>query len=407
MPWELIYTSAPRGLVHGQSGFCTVARTSDLREALAQRLEQISSYHYLEFAGVNASSRNPTISAYRILDIRGTRFHALTRILPCGLDFTARTNHLAHHLVFGVDELAVLPSPAAILRHWGGWQSAWPGEPRLLPRLPSDSFNRLPPPTWPAKAWLQVSGDAGRAAGLLENEFGRGCYLVTPPGGEQMMLELFGETLQLLNPGKPALAAWQHSFTTFLQGEDAVTDFHWRGLREGTPAYKQAVGRSAALVSLNTIRIPNNPLAKLAREGPKIPAPILAAPAAPAPRQPLTLRKGTNRNQFVPPPGRADTASDAPRRPATRKETPGGWTVSVSKSSLVGFGIACLLLAGLVGVIHWMKKHKSNSDASMASNFSRTNAGQPEPQKLAPTSSNPERRSRHRLPSKRGTFRSI
>ena len=116
MPWQLIYTSAPRGLLSGQSGFCTVARSRDLREALVQRLEQISSYHYLRVAEAATANRNPTVCAFRILDLRGSKYHVLTRILPCGLDFTARTNHLAHHLVFQADELAQLPSPAAILR---------------------------------------------------------------------------------------------------------------------------------------------------------------------------------------------------------------------------------------------------------------------------------------------------
>lgn len=382
MPWELIYTSAPRGLVSGQSGFCTVARTSDLREAVAQRLEQISSYHYLEFSGTGATTRNPTICAYRIMDIRGTRFHALTRILPCGLDFTKRTNHLAHHLVFAAEELAGLPSPAAILRHWEGWQSTWLGEPRLLPRPSVDTFAQLPQAALPAKAWLEVTGDAGRAAGLLENEFARGCYLITPPGGEQLMLELFCETLQLVNPsGKSPLRAWQHTFTTFLQGEDSVADFHWRALRQGTPAYKQGLGRSVTLVSLNSIRIPNNPLARLAREGAGLPTAIPAlATSAPSAasvlRKPLTLAKGASRNQFAPA-GRADSAGDPAGRPAARSHSPGGWTISISKSSLIGFGIACALLAGLVGLLQWMKKHKAASEPTIVSN-ARTNAGAPE-----------------------------
>lgn len=382
MPWELIYTSAPRGLVSGQSGFCTVARTSDLREAVAQRLEQISSYHYLEFSGTGATTRNPTISAYRMLDIRGTRFHAVTRILPCGLDFTKRTNHLAHHLVFAAEELAGLPSPAAILRHWNGWQSTWQGEPRMLPRLSVDAFAQLPQPALPAKAWLEATGDAGRAAGLLENEFARGCHLITPPGGETLMLELFCETLQLVNPsGKSPLRAWQHTFTTFLQGEDSVGDFHWRALRQGTPAYKQALGRSATLVPLSSIRIPNNPLARLAREGPKFPtaAPVLATPVAsgaPVLRKPLTLAKGPSRNQFAPA-GRAESAGDPSVRPVARSHSPGGWTISVSKSSLIGFGIACALLGALVGLLQWMKKHKTAPAAPVESNMARTTGATP------------------------------
>lgn len=262
MPWQLIFTSAPRGLASGQSGFCTVARSGDMREPVALRLEQISSYHYLQLPGASQSNRNPTISAYRILDIRGAKYHALTRLQPSGLDFTARTNHLAQHLVFQPDELACLPSPAAILRHWNGWLTSWQGDSRLLEALSIDSFNHIPGPSWPAKGWLQSTGDAGRAAGLLESEYVRGCYLLSPAGGEQSLLELFCETLQLPNyTGKYPLRPWQHTFTTFLQGEDVSTDFQWRGCRENTPAWEQALRRSVPLIQLQAVHVPNNSLA--------------------------------------------------------------------------------------------------------------------------------------------------
>jgi hypothetical protein len=165
MPWQLIYTSAPRGLLSGQSGFCTVARSGDLREALVQRLEQLSSYHYLRVAEAATANRNPTVCAFRILDLRGSKYHVLTRIQPCGLDFTARTNHLAHHLVFQAGELAQLPSPAAILRNWKGWMASWQGEPRLLPDPELDGFGPAAKSCLPAQTWLRVTGDAGRALG--------------------------------------------------------------------------------------------------------------------------------------------------------------------------------------------------------------------------------------------------
>jgi len=276
MAWQLIYTSSPRGLTSGQSGFCTVARSADLREAVAQRLEQLSSYHHLQVSSGGSSARNPTISAYRVLDIRGTKYHALTRIQPSGLDFTARTNHLAQHLVLQADEVARLPSPASILRYWNGWLSTWQGDPRVLSALPADAFKQVPPASWPAKAWQRLTGDAGRAAALLEAECVRGCYLLCPAGGEEDLLELVCETLQLPNyTGKYPLRAWQHTFTTFLQAEDAVADFQWRGCQADTPAHLQAVRRSAPLLDLRALRIPNNPLAKLACAGPK--------PASPAP----------------------------------------------------------------------------------------------------------------------------
>jgi len=185
MPWQLIYTSAPRGLLSGQSGFCTVARSEDLRAALVQRLEQISSYHYLRVAEVATANRNPTVSAFRLLDLRGAKYYVLTRIQPCGLDFTARTNHLAHHLVFQPDEMATLPSPAALLRLWPGWLKSWQGEPRVLEEIAPAGFAAAAKSFLPAQTWKRLTGDAGRAAGLLESECVRGCYLVCPPGSEE------------------------------------------------------------------------------------------------------------------------------------------------------------------------------------------------------------------------------
>lgn len=296
MPWQLIYTSAPRGLVSGQSGFCTVARSGDLREALAQRLEQLSYYHYLRVAEAATANRNPTVCAFRILDLRGTKYHVLTRIQPCGLDFTARTNHLAHHLVFESGELAQLPSPAAILRHWSGWMSSWQGEPRLLEDPALNDFGAAAAkPCLPAQTWLQITGDAGRAAGLLESECVRGCYLVCPAGSEGQVLQMFSETLQLLNPnGQYALRPWRHTFTNFLQAEDNPADFQWRACQEGTPAWQQAVQRTAALTPLRSVRVPTNSLIKLAREGLKPPPPATTpspAPAQASSQTTLTLRR--------------------------------------------------------------------------------------------------------------------
>jgi hypothetical protein len=235
-------------------------------------------------SGVGTAGANPTISAYRILDVRGTKYQVLTRIEPCGLDFTARTNHLARHLIFQPGELAQLPSPAAILRGWNGWLTPWQGEPRILEDAPLDEFRGIPRPTFPAQAWLEMAGDAGRAAGLLDSECLRGCYLICPPGGERRLLDMFAETLQLLDhTGQYPLRPWRHSFTTFMQAEDNPLDFQWRGCQAGTPAYEQAVQHSAPMLAPRAVRAPNNSLAKIARESPRPPvAPGSAAPRAAA-----------------------------------------------------------------------------------------------------------------------------
>jgi hypothetical protein len=349
MPWQLIYTSAPRGLLSGQSGFCTVARSPDLREALVQRLEQISSYHYLRVSEAATAHRNPTISAYRLLDLRGTKYYVLTRIQPCGLDFTARTNHLAHHLIFEGDELAKLPSPAALLRQWPGWLPSWQGEPRWLESLDASSFASLSKYFLPAQTWARMTGDGGRAAGLLESECVRGCYLACPPGSEEQMLEMYCETLQLLNfNGQFPLRPWRHTFTSFLQAEDNPNDFHWRGCQENTPAYQQAINRSAPLIPLRSVRIPSNSLVKLAREEPK--PPPTPTPPPPSPSS-ASRDESTNtlslRKTSVPPPVRNKTEMQT-RPPLPTKPDGRIINISIQSATLASLGIFAAVLVVLL-----------------------------------------------------------
>jgi hypothetical protein len=358
MAWQLIYTSAPRGLLSGQSGFCTVARSADLREALVQRLEQISSYHYLRVSAVGTDGGNPAISAFRILDIRGSKYHVLTRIHPCGLDFTARTNHLAHHLVFQQGELAELPSPAVILRGWKGWLASWQGEPRLLNDVSTAELRDIKRPVFPAQAWLQMTGDAGRAAGLLDSDYVRGCCLVCPPGAEGRLLDMFAETLQLLDlTGQFPLRPWRYSFTTFLQAEDNPLDFQWRGCQEGTPAYAQALQHSAPMAPLRSVRVPANSLVKIARDSQKPPPP----PEASIGRRAPTIERSENKTSkkpapvfYEPQPGRAVETIQKHRFLSMNL-----WLDSSAISRLAIF--AAVLLA-LLGVRVWMNRNRATSE---------------------------------------------
>lgn len=353
MAWQLIYTSAPRGLLSGQSGFCTVARSRELREALAQRLEQISSYHYLSVADAATARRNPTVSAFRILDLRGTKYHVLTRIQPAGLDFTARTNHIAHHLIFQGNELAQLPSPAAILRHWPGWLACWQGEPRLVEDPALDTF-AVSKSFLPANTWLRATGDAGRAAGLLESEYTRGCYLLCPPGSEQQVLEMYCETLQLLNlHGQYALRPWRHPFTTFLQGEDNPGDFHWRACQEGTPACQDALQKSISLVPLQSVRVPLNSLVKSARDGAK---PLPGPSSAPAPN----LKRPTNEPVKLEAPEPARSAPQTWEEPTTKRKKSDFLDInlSVDSAGLARIGVFVAVLAVLLGLKFFVFKKR-------------------------------------------------
>jgi hypothetical protein len=382
MPWQLIYTSAPRGLLSGQSGFCTVARSADLREALVQRLEQISSYHYLRVSEAATAKRNPTISAFRLLDLRGAKYYVLTRIQPCGLDFTARTNHLAHHVVFQADELAQWPSPAAMLRLWPGWLASWQGEPRWLEETGAAPFASMKS-FLPAQTWARMTGDGGRAAGLLESECVRGCYLVCPAGSEEQVLDMYCETLQLLNfNGQFPLRPWRHTFTSFLQAEDNPNDFQWRACQENTPAYNLALTRSAPMIPLRSLRLPASSLVKLAREEPKPPGPASSA-SSPTSSAALSLRREPSARRISAPPPVIDASK---LKKTARAEKPAFLDVkfSINSGTLLGVGIFAAVLAILLLIKHTSNRPLEQGNPTPVSSPKPASAFAPPPAASAP-----------------------
>ncbi len=241
MPQQLIYTSAPRGLVAGRSGHCTVARSAAMREALVLLLEKLSYYQHLSLSG----GRERPIHCCRTVDLRGSRYHVLTRIQDAGLDFTGRTNFLAHHLVFAPEEIRAYPSPPVILQHWPGWVRTWPGEPQLLESEEWSSLTALAAiPNLPAQTWQQVTGDAVNGYGLLEARTGASFRVDDQPA--ETVLKLFAESLELLEVRDARkdfrASAWQYTFTTSIQEQDNPADFRWRCLHDDNPA----AGRFAA-----------------------------------------------------------------------------------------------------------------------------------------------------------------
>lgn len=235
MPQQLIYTSAPRGVVAGRSGHCTVARSSAMREALMLQLEKMSYYQHLSLSG----GQERPISSCRVLDIRGSRYHVLTRIQDAGLDFTRRTNFLAHHLVLAPEEVRRLASPPVILRAWTGWVRSWSKEPLMLENEAWSGLAELAgSAVLPATNWQQVTGDAVNGYGLLDSRLGTPFRVDNL--SEDQILALFAESLELLELRDPRrdfqATAWQYTFTTSMQEQDNPADFRWRCLHSDNPA---------------------------------------------------------------------------------------------------------------------------------------------------------------------------
>lgn len=206
-----------------------------MREALMLQLEKFSYYQHLSLSG----GQERPIFTCRIVDIRGTRFHVLSRIQDAGLDFTGRTNFIAHHLVFTPEEIRQFPTPPAILRNWPGWLRSWTKEPQLLENENWDDLIALAGRSnVPAQTWQRVSGDAVNGYGLLEARTGTSFRVDDQT--EETILELFAECLEFLEVRDPRrdfrTAAWNFTFTTSMQEQDNPADFRWRCIHSDNPA---------------------------------------------------------------------------------------------------------------------------------------------------------------------------
>lgn len=253
MPLALIFTSAPRGLTSGRSGYGTVARHREMPDRLAEQLEQLGTPHEREGSATFAC---------RQLEAGGKRWVVLSRFTAGGLDHTRRDNRLAHHLAFGPEELAALPPPAAIARRFAGWKDRWEGEPAWLE--PEPLRLGAATPLIPCARWRELAGSGAKAAWLVDGAAPAPRTLSGPLPADDW-LRLLAESAALLGSGAAAA-----SFTTDAAVTGA-TGFVWRC---------QAQGGELDLSRPETIPAPEGALARQAALGVAMPPPPGATAAA-------------------------------------------------------------------------------------------------------------------------------
>lgn len=224
MAWQLIYTSAPRLIEAGRTGFGTVARHRAVSGMLAAAVERFS-----QFARLPGHDPRRVVHAHRILTVGPSTYHVLSCLQDAGSDYTGRTNHIAHHLIAEPREIRALSAagltPADVLLSMA-WRASWNEGPRYLD--PSEEVNLSSFTPLTSHAWASVTGDPASAGILWSREAQRGCYLIAPTGINP--LELFRESL-LVEPAH----AWQTRFTTCLEPNDDVADFRWIALSSSSP----------------------------------------------------------------------------------------------------------------------------------------------------------------------------
>ena len=314
MSLELLYTSVPRGLVPTAQGFCTVARTEPMAAGLVQRLEALSSYRHV-FAPQSADApRNPVNYRHLTSRLAGRHYHILSRVAAYGVDYSHRTNFIAHHVALEPHQLSrCTAGPAALASAPGFLESQWeadrrpttsPAGSRQLPAIVSEA--RLP------QVWQTLTGDAGWAGALAataQPASSQNATLIFAPGMD--VLPLLVEALALL----PATQRWSVTFSTYFTGLPPGTECKWRCVTTGSEEAIAAQRDNRQLIidlTAPTLATPSLAV-EAARQGQPIPVqadrPIALTPA-PTPLAPHTPSLDTSRPTL---PGAAPAVN--PERP--------------------------------------------------------------------------------------------
>jgi hypothetical protein len=263
VPVEIIYTSVERGLVPGTRGLTIVASSRGASKGLTEQLRGLSVYKHLYSPDHAQASLNPVVYSHSTLRIGAETFHVLSRIGDAGLDYSGRTNLLAHHVALEPNELG-RHNPAALMATPGFFREKWSGEPawlppKAMPHSDSETFKKC-------ANWARL-GDAGWAGVLAEKVLNRDrsdVYLVIEP--KTLTLPLMIEAAQLLPENLRRGATFCTYFTNALQGMDC----RWRCVLSNSDEANAARRIPGSLVIDLTKPVgqaPDNAFAEIARSG--------------------------------------------------------------------------------------------------------------------------------------------
>lgn len=230
--FELIHTSVPRGLKEGSSGFCPVAWTTGIPSNLIGPLEQLSGYKPVFPSNSPEAELNPVSCSFQIAMIGGRKRELLSRIAYAGLDYSGRSNKIAHHILPEANERCV-DGPVAIFLNEDNFFTEWNRAPQLLPLrriLPAVTESGV------AKNWQAAGCDAGWAGAIAE-WFMQGkeyAHVIFQIGTD--MLPLVEDISCLLTPEE----RWRFTFNTYFIALSPGADCFLRFCVEGSEAAVKA-----------------------------------------------------------------------------------------------------------------------------------------------------------------------
>ena len=265
MALELYYTSAPKGLKPGSTGFCTVAYTTGMPATMIQKLESLGGYRPVFPVGSPNRSKNPPIFAHWRVNIGAHFYSILSHVCFAGADYQGRFNKLAHHVVVNTSE-QVPAGPAWVMMQPGVMEGKWTGEPQVLPV--GKTVPDGPNPLRACQRWAELTGDAGWG-GMLAQAFlldaSKPAYILFEPGMD--VLPLLNEAIALL----PEKVRWRVTFSTYFDSLPAGLTCSWRCCAIGTPGANSARSRATSGVLIDLTNPPGeapaNKYVMMARTG--------------------------------------------------------------------------------------------------------------------------------------------
>ncbi len=234
--FELVYTSAPHGLLPGRSGFSTVAMTSGMPPNLIFPLENLSGYNFTFNEGTLPEELNPVCCYYIKMRFGNHNLPVAGRVAPCGLDYSKRNNKIAHHILFeSVSELAALNGGSAeLFTRQELFMTEFSGEPRTLPfrSVKSTSFS---PNILPAVFWQKIAGSS-MYAGIIAERFRenpqRPFYIKYPRTfANSDIVHLIMEAAALLEPQERL----DFTFSTYFTSDSAAVECFLRWIPDFSP----------------------------------------------------------------------------------------------------------------------------------------------------------------------------
>lgn len=248
MAFDLIYTSAPRGLKIGSKGFSTVAMTANMPAHCVQLCESMSGYVHVFGLNDPRYDENPVAWSHYRVKCGGRDYSICSRVSSHARDYSGRTNKIAHHLMLeNPGETARLAGgPAALMSQGYHFQHVWDRNPELL--QPVSRFGAVANvENFKAAAWEQ-HGFASEQAAVVANAVWQDpvypVFILFDPANRINLLALIEDSLRLLPPAR----RWAVSFSTYFTSAIAGDDCGIRCCVKGSEAAAKAVWMQKAVI---------------------------------------------------------------------------------------------------------------------------------------------------------------